>query len=56
MNSIGPGGPPPMGPPGGPGGTVHTPQDGEGEPFNMGFGDNVSNNGPMPSYWKKKQF
>ena len=50
MNSIGPGGPPTMGPPGGPGGTPHTPQEAEGDSFNMGFGDNPSNNAPMPSY------
>ena len=53
MNSIG--GPRPMGPPGGPGGTpvAHTPQESEGgEPFNLvpTFQDNVSSNAPMASF------
>lgn len=54
MNSLGnPGGGAPIGPPhsGGPGTNPHTPQEGEGDSFNMPFPDNVSNSAAMhPSY------
>jgi len=51
-NMGGPAAPPQMGPPGGPGGTPHTPQDGDGDAFNMvpAFNDSVSNNPQMGSY------